>query len=351
MKTLRRGLVIAALAAVAAAVWAWNSLSAPHRGFSDEVFLTFERGSSTRSIARKLADAGIIRYPWQFLIMRAIDPKSTLQAGEYRFTDAASVRDVFHRIARGDVYHFDFTVPEGSNMFDIARMLEADEVMSAEDFLRAAADPALVRDLAPTAKTLEGYLFPSTYQLSHSTTAADLCRMMTHEFRRQWPKVAQSAQASVHEAVTMASLIEKETGVAEERAIVASVFVNRLKKPMRLDCDPTVIYAAILEKRYNGAIHRSDLDRRSPYNTYQSDGLPPGPIANPGAASLGAALHPAETDYLYFVAKPEGGSHVFSATLAAHEKAVASYRHGSRSQNTGKPALRPVRAKAARKAG
>jgi UPF0755 protein len=351
MKKLRLGLAIAALALAAAAALAWNSLGSPYRGFSQEVFLTFARGASTRSIAQKLAGAGIIRYAWQFLIMRAIDRKSTLQAGEYRFTDPASAREVFGRLARGDVYHFDFTVPEGSNMFDIARLLEADEVMSAEDFLRAASDPALIRDLAPAARTLEGYLFPSTYQLSHSITAAELCKMMTREFRRKWAGTAQSAQVSVHEVVTMASLIEKETGVAEERPVVASVFANRLRKPMRLDCDPTVIYAAILEKRYDGTIHRSDLDRRSPYNTYQSDGLPPGPIANPGVASMEAALHPAETDYLYFVAKPEGGSHVFSATLAAHEKAVASYRHGARSQNNGKLLVKPVPAKTAGKAG
>ena len=169
--------------------------------------------------------------------------------------------------------------------------------------------------------------------------------MMTREFRRQWAKAGGGEGA--HAAATLASLVEKETAVPEERALVASVFANRLKKPMRLDCDPTVIYAALLAKRYNGVIRRSDLDRDSPYNTYRHDGLPPGPIASPGAAAPEAALHPAETDFLYFVARPAGGTHVFSATLAAHSKAVQSYRHGSQSNDRPK---KPA-PKTARKAG
>jgi UPF0755 protein len=182
--------------------------------------------------------------------------------------------------------------------------------------------------VAPNARTLEGFLFPSTYRVGHFTTAAALCQMMTGQFRKEWKKLMPD-QSDATETVTLASLIEKETGIAAERPLVASVFTNRLRLGMTLDCDPTVIYAALLENRYRGVIHRSDLDNKNPYNTYQHAGLPPGPIANPGASSLTAALHPEETEFLYFVAKPGGDGHVFSSNLAAHDKAVQNYRNGT----------------------
>ena len=277
-------------------------------------------------MAQELQQSGIIRYQWQFLLLRVMDPSVKLVAGEYRFSDPASVRDVFARIAHGDVYFFEFNVPEGSNIFDIARLAEAAGVAPAQQFLATAEKPELIKDLDPAARTLEGYLFPATYRLAHSTTAAELCEMMTAQFRRQWKKLA--GDADPHQAVTLASLVEKETAAAEERPLIAGVFANRLKLGMALDCDPTTIYAALLDDRYRGAIHRSDLASRNPYNTYQNPGLPPGPIANPGAAAIAAALKPAETDYLYFVAKPSGGGHQFSSSLAAHDKAVQAYRHG-----------------------
>ena len=177
------------------------------------------------------------------------------------------------------------------------------------------------------AQNLEGFLFPSTYRVTHFTTPAALCQMMTAQFHKEWTKLMPDPAADMVKTVTLASLIEKETGVAEERAKVASVFQNRLKIGMALDCDPTVIYAALLDDRYRGVIRRSDLDNVNPYNTYRHAGLPPRPIANPGASSLAAALHPAQTDYLYFVAKPDGGGHVFTSNLAAHNKAVGNYRH------------------------
>jgi len=316
------------------------SLYSPYRGFENEVFVQVQKGAGTRGIAQRLADAGAIRYSWQFLLARAMHPRASLQAGEYRFSQGASVAEVFSRLARGDVYYFSLTIPEGYNMFDIARLLESDGIMPGEDFLRAAADPAVIRetirDVAPGAKTLEGFLFPSTYRVSHSTTAAALCQMMAGQFRKEWKKLVPDGAADPLQTVTMASLVEKETGLASERPLVASVFENRLKIGMPLDCDPTVIYAALLENRYRGAIHRSDLDRKHPYNTYQHAGLPPGPIANPGASSLAAALHPAETGFLYFVAKPGGDGHVFSSNLAAHQKAVQSYRHATQRKPQGK---------------
>jgi len=275
-------------------------------------------------MAQRLADAGVVRYAWQFWLARAIHPRTTLQAGEYRFNQPASVAEVFSRLGRGDVFYFSFTVPEGSNMFDIAKLLDAEGIMSGQDFLKAA-------------ENLEGFLFPSTYRLTHATTPAALCQMMTAQFHKEWKKLMPNETADVPAAdmvkvVTLASLIEKETGIASERPKVASVFMNRLRIGMALDCDPTVIYAALLEDRYRGAIHRSDLDNKNPYNTYQHTGLPPGPIANPGASSLAAALHPAETEYLYFVAKPGGDGHVFSSNLAAHNKAVGSYRHARKAR-------------------
>ena len=290
------------------------SLQSPYRGFEGDLFLQFPKGSGTRAIAQKLADAGVVRYAWQFWLARATHPHAKLQAGEYKFDHAASVADVFDRLGRGDVFYFSFTVPEGSNIFDIARLVESEGIMSGQDFLKAA-------------QKLEGFLFPSTYRVGHFTTPAELCQMMTAQFHKEWKKLMPDPAVDVVKTVTLASMIEKETGFAPERPTVASVFQNRLRIGMALDCDPTVIYAALLEDRYRGVIHRSDLDNGHPYNTYRHAGLPPGPIANPGANSLAAALHPAESDYLYFVAKPGGEGHVFSSSLAAHNKAVGNYRH------------------------
>jgi len=311
---LRSRWAIALLCAAGLGGAALYSLQSPYKGFEGELFLQFPKGSGTRAIAEKLADAGVVRYAWQFWLVRAMHSHVTLQAGEYKFDHAASVTDVFHRLGRGDVFYFSFTVPEGSNMFDIARLLETEGIMSGQDFLKAA-------------QNLEGFLFPSTYRVSHFTTPAELCQMMTAQFHKEWKKLMPDSAADMVKTVTLASMIEKETGFPAERPTVASVFENRLRIGMALDCDPTVIYAALLDDRYRGVIHRSDLDNGNPYNTYRHAGLPPGPIANPGASSLAAALHPAQTDYLYFVAKPDGGGHVFTSNLAAHNKAVGSYRH------------------------
>ena len=302
----------------------------PYQGFNTEIYVDIPRGTSTSGIASELARDGVIRYDWEIWLTRLLHPSAKLQAGEYRFAKPDTALDVFNRIARGDIYYFTFTVPEGSNIFDIGRSLEAQGVMSSEDFLKAAEDPALIRDLAPKAKTLEGYLFPSTYRLSHKTTGAQLVKMMTDEFRKEWAKVSAGKDADVRGTVTLASLVEKETAAADERPLVASVFRNRLAQGMLLQCDPTTIYASLLDHRYSGTIHKSDLVSANPYNTYENAGLPPGPIANPGAQSLAAALEPADTPFLYFVAKPAGGGHQFSATMAQHEKAVIAYRQASK---------------------
>ena len=323
VKALAALLILAIPAAVAAAYY----LNRPFAGFEREVFLDIPKGDSTRSMAQMLANAGVIEHAWEFLALRALRPSSKLQAGEYRFAGPASPIEVYGRIARGDVFYYQLAIPEGQNMFDIAATVEGLGWMSATEFLAAARDASLIHDLAPAAPTLEGYLFPDTYRLTRHTSAAELCRILTQRFRAEWKRLDTSAD--VHQTVTLASLIEKEAAVPADRPLIASVFHNRLKIGMKLDCDPTTVYAALLEGRYRGTIHQSDLASPNRYNTYQHAGLPPGPIANPGMASLRAALEPAETDYLYFVARPDGsGRHQFSRDIAAHRQAATRYRRG-----------------------
>jgi UPF0755 protein len=282
-------------------------------------------------MAEQLANAGVVRAKWQFIAARAIRPTARLQAGEYEFKKPASPAEVFDRIVRGDIYYQEVTIAEGSNIFDIAGILNGTGIISGADFLKAAADTKPIHDFDAKAQTLEGYLFPSTYRITRSTTAAQLAHRMTDQFRKEWKALAANTtpEPDVHDAVTLASLVEKETGAAAERPTVASVYANRLRIGMKLDCDPTTIYAAMLEDRYRGTIHQSDLANQHAYNTYQHAGLPPGPIANPGVASLRAALAPADTNYLYFVAKGDGsGSHRFSADYQSHMQAVNAYRRG-----------------------
>lgn len=304
------------------------SLMVAYQGFVTPVILEFPKGTSTSAMATKLADAGVIRYRWQFLVARMLKPTAKLQAGEYQFEHSDTTWTIFNRIEHGDVFFYELTVPEGSNIFDVAASINQFDFLKGSDFLKAARDPSLIRDLAPHAPSLEGYLFPSTYRLTRSTTAQQLCRMMTDLFRKQWKQLQKRDHAaSVNDTVTLASLVEKETAVAQERPLVASVYENRLRIGMALDCDPTTIYAELLEQRYHSGIYRSDLRSPNEYNTYQHTGLPPGPIANPGVASLKAALAPAASDYLYFVATGNGaGTHHFSKTMEEHNRAVQSYR-------------------------
>lgn len=337
-------LVVLGILAVAAGIGAAVivSLGTPYQPRRGEVFVDIPRGAGARQIAVMLDQAGVLRASWQFLLMRALRPHSALQAGEYRFAEPATAWKVYERLARGDIFYYEVTIPEGSNLFDIGGILEAEGLLTAAEFREAASKPDLIRDLAPNAPSLEGYLFPATYRLTRHTTAAELCRDMTGRFRRAWKEL--KGTGPVHETVTLASLVEKETAVAKERPIVASVYHNRLASHMRLDCDPSTIYAALLDGRYRGTIYRSDLESRHLYNTYQHTGLPPGPIANPGMESLEAALHPAGTNYLYFVAKSDGsGEHVFTTNVQAHNRAVLEYRRGQQKGKTSGTAARDSR--------
>jgi UPF0755 protein len=253
-------------------------------------------------------------------------PEKKLKAGEYRFVRAASGLEVFERIARGDVLVHTVVVPEGFNMFEIAAAVEAAGLGKKEDFLNVAThDTALIRSVDPQAKSLEGYLFPDTYLFSRTMTMRDMAAAMVKRFQKEAQTLG--LQQDTHRIVTLASIIEKETAAPEERPEVASVYLNRLAKNMALAADPTVVYAAMLNSNYRGTIYQSDLQSDSPYNTYKFAGLPPGPIANPGAASLLAAMKPAKTDYIFFVAAGDGtGRHHFSANFEQHERNVIAYR-------------------------
>ena len=279
MRSFRRWVALAILLGVGASYAVWE-LIRPYAAFGEETFIDFPKGTSTAEMARQLAQSGVIAHSWAFLAARALEPRRKLQAGEYRFAQPASVLQVYDRIARGDVFYYSLTIPEGQNMFDIGAAAEKLKVFSAADFLSAARDASAIRDIDPAAPALEGYLFPSTYQLTRHTSPRQLCQLMTARFREVWKELG--APADVHGTVTLASLVEREARVSMDRPLISSVFHNRLKIGMKLDCDPTTIYAALLDGRYRGTIHQSDLASNSPYNTYRHAGLPPGPIANPG---------------------------------------------------------------------
>jgi UPF0755 protein len=311
--------------AIIAGVYGLHRLTQPYRGFEGATFVDLPRGLSTMAIGGRLAGAGVIRSRWDYLAARLARRSRAPKAGEYRFDRPATPMEVFDRIARGDAFRYALLIPEGKNIFDIGAAAEQVGLFTAARFVKAASNPALIRDLDPQAPSLEGYLFPDTYKLGRHTPPEELCRLMTARFREVWRGLG--VATGPHDTVTLASLVEKEGKLSEERPMIAAVFLNRLRIGMKLDCDPTTIYAAQLDGRYRGVIHRSDLDSGNAYNTYQHAGLPPGPIASPGLGSLHAALHPAHTQALYFVLHPDGtGSHEFSNDIAAHRKAVEIYR-------------------------
>jgi len=319
-KFFLRALVVVLI--VAAALLAYG-LYLP-AGPTQERFVQLKPGSSARRIAADLQKAGIVRSQYAFLAWHYVKGHKNLKAGEYSFDHPAKVREVYERIARGDIYVHLLVIPEGFNMFDIAAAVDEAGLGTRDDFLKVVKqDVSLVRDLDPQAPSLEGYLFPDTYRFTRTQTLHDMAAAMVHRFRQE--AHAAGLTEDFHAKVTMASIIEKETAADAERTEVASVFYNRLARHMALATDPTVIYAALLNDRYRGTIYRSDLNFDSPYNTYKNTGLPPGPICNPGKASLQAALHPASTEYLFFVSN-NNGRHNFSRTSQEHARNVAAYR-------------------------
>ena len=336
MKKFLLFILLLILAAAGVAGWMWYCITQPYQGFAAAgVFVTVPHGASSRGVARILESNGVVRSALAFEIYARRHPRRSLEAGEYLFDHGGSSREVFWKLAKGQVYEIPFTVREGETLYDIAHELEVGHFLSADDFVKAASDPMMVRDLDPHARTLEGFLFPATYQLPRHPVAVELTAAMVKKFKEQWARISPALAGGdktrlasgypISSIVTLASLVERETPKKEERPLVAGVFENRLRKDMMLQCDPTVIYALEQEGRYNGTLTGADLHLNSPYNTYEHTGLPPGPIGNPGEASLRAALEPAQTDYLYFVANTQGG-HFFSATLAEHNKNVTKYR-------------------------
>jgi UPF0755 protein len=298
-------------------------------GPSAETFVEIPPGTGTAGIAARLERAAVIRSRYGFDLWRRIEG-GTLRAGEYRFDGLATVPEVYARIAKGDVYTIALSVPEGFNIFDIASAAERAGLGPAADFLSAERrDTRLIADFDPTASSLEGFLYPDTYRFSRHATPDTMVAAMVKRFRLEAKKLG--LESDLKRTVTMASLVEKEVKVDAERPLVAGVFENRLATGMTLATDPTVIYAALLQNRWRGAIYKSDLQDPSPYNTYRNRGLPPGPIASPGEAALKAAMHPAKTDYLYFVADAAGHSR-FSVDLKEHAQQVQQYRQSQQAK-------------------
>lgn len=324
-------LIIAGVAGFA--VWLRMAVSQPVEHESADRVISIEPGTGSQAIIARLTEAGIVSRPTALKLYLRLTGRATgLKAGDYTFASPISPLQAIDKIRRGEVHLERVTIPEGYNRFEIAETLAARTgKATAEEFLRLMDDQTEIANIAPEARDLEGYLFPDTYNYSSKTTAEELVRAMVNRFEEvftpEWATRASQLNMTVHQIVTLASIIEKEAKVPDERPRMASVFYNRLRLRMALGSDPTFIYAAILARDYDGnpnqPRHRTRL---SPYNTYQVPGLPPGPIASPGRASLEATLYPADTDYLYFVVNGTAGQHKFSRTAAEHDMAVQEYR-------------------------
>ena len=331
---MKKLLVVALLllvAAGAAAALMYSRVNQPYRGYQGaEQFVEIPPGAGSLGIGERLVSAGVIRDLATYRTALWMNGQGRhLKAGEYRFDRAMTPFEIIGKIARGDVYVITVTFPEGHTIAEIAKIVEAHGLGTAAAFVQAAKNTALIHDLDPAAKDLEGYLFPETYAVARRTDAAKLVKMMVARFEKVFtPELRQAAAArnlTVRQAVTLAAIVEKETAKSDERPLVAAVYITRLRIGMPLQCDPTVIYGLVKAGRYDGNIHKDDLSFDSPYNTYRYPGLPPGPIASPGRASLEAAVHPAGADYLYFVSRNDG-SHAFARTLEEHNRNVQQFQ-------------------------
>ena len=332
MKKLLRFIILLLLLAIgAAAALMYVRVHAPYRGFEGaEQFVEIPQGAGSRTIGDRLVEAGVIRDLVTYRLAVYLSGQGRrLKAGEYRFDRAATPFEVIDKMARGDVYVISVTFPEGLTAAEMAKIFEAHGLGPASSFTDAVKDASPIHELDPVAHDLEGYLFPETYALPRHTDAAKLVRLMVARFEHVFtPELRQAAAThhlSIRQAVTLASIVEKETAKPDERPLVAAVYSTRLRIGMALQCDPTVIYALVRAHRYDGNLHHDDLSFDSPYNTYRYPGLPPGPIASPGRASLEAAVHPADADFLYFVSRNDG-SHAFARTLEEHNRNVQQFQ-------------------------
>jgi UPF0755 protein len=294
---------------------------------AQEKLFTISSGQGLKETAHALQREGLVSDAFRFTVLARLDKKDKLlKAGEYFFSTTMTPREILGQMVEGRVHLYRLTIPEGYNLVQIAAAVAAAGLESEKNFLDAARNPETIKQLAIEADTLEGYLFPDTYYfprgLDSGTIIATMVKQFRAAFKPAWVQQAETLGMTVHEVVTLASIIEKETGAPEERPLIASVFHNRLKKGMRLETDPTVIYGI---SDFDGNIKRRHLETYTPYNTYKIKGLPPGPIASPGALALEAALYPVQSNYLYFVSKKDG-THQFSTTIKAHNAAVRKYQ-------------------------
>ena len=324
-------LVIIGGAAAAAGYVILTRVDTPYRGYDAETQdVEIPPGASSPAIGERLVSAGIIRDTLTFRAALWITGEARrLKAGEYRFDAPMTPRDVITKIARGEVDLVPITFREGLTIAEMADVFAMQGLGTASAFKAAAGDAALISEFDPAAPDLEGYLFPDTYAVSRRATAADVVRVMVDRFSKAMTPDLKAAASSkgwnIRQLVTMASIVEKETGAKSERELVAAVYANRLRIGMGLQCDPTVIYALQKSGRYDGNLRRDDLAFDSPYNTYRYAGLPPGPIAAPGADSLAAAANPAQVEYLYFVSRNDG-THAFAKTLEEHNRNVQRFQ-------------------------
>ena len=321
--------VFAVLLGIGGTWFFWRALRTPYKGYPEPAKrVEVKRGQRTSAILERLRTNGVLRDQWIPLVyMKVFRARDSVKAGVYEFDKQLSPIDVIDKLVRGDVVLKTITVREGLDRFAIAKLFAAEGLGTEDEWKKATDDPDLVQDIAPEATSLEGYLFPDTYKFDPGTPATTIVKAMVSNFRDQFGKEIAliSNGLNVHQTVTLASIIETEAQLPQDRPLVASVYINRIRKRMLLGADPTVIYALKLAGRWDGNIHKADLQIASPYNTYRYPGLPPGPIANAGLASLRAAAAPAATPYLYFVARNDG-SHVFATNIAEHNRNVEKYQ-------------------------
>ena len=323
--------VAAVLAAGILGHHAYREAQAPFKGFSgDEIFVAVATGETSRAIAQSLQGNGVIKDAGLFLVLLKLRGKAGhLQAGEYRFTEAESLLEVIDRLVAGDVFYRSVTIPEGLTLWETADLLSQRGIGDGEALRAAFRRGARVASLDPRAGDLEGYLFPETYRFVRNPTPDEVADALVSRFASVFDEErrarARELGLDVRDVVTLASVVEKETGLDDERPLIASVFWNRLRRRMPLQSDPTIIYDLKRRGVFDGNIRRRDLKLDSPYNTYRQAGLPPGPIASPGTGAIDAVLHPAESDFLYFVSRNDG-SHHFSGSLPEHNAAVRRFQ-------------------------
>ena len=331
LKRLALLLLLALVVVGAGAWWIYSRVNEPYRGYTAaEQFVDIPNGSGPVGIGQRLVDAGIVRDAWTFRAAVLISGRARqLKAGDYRFDAPIDALEVIDKIRRGDIYRRLLTFREGLTIAEMAVVYEQKGFGSAADFITAASDPAAIRDLDPAARDLEGYLFPETYAVPRGTSARDVVGWMVTGFTKAFDDELRAAAAAdgltVRQAVSLAALVEEETATPEERPLVAAVYRNRMKMGMPMQADPTVIYALQKAGKYHGNLTREHLQLDSPYNTYRYPGLPPGPIASPGRASLQATVHPAPVGYVYFVSKNDG-THAFATTLEEHNQNVFTWQ-------------------------